>query len=87
MSSKSQRVLRGRLGGFTRASLYDGLAVTAKARQTFLDRFERDVDPDHQLPAAERARRAEAARKAHFTRLAMKSAKARSRPAQAVDED
>ncbi len=79
MLSKSQRQLRARLGAYTRASQYDGKAVTAKARQTFLDQFEQQVDPDKQLPPAERARRAQAARKAHFTRLAMKSAKARSR--------
>jgi hypothetical protein len=80
--SESQRKLRARLAGLTRSSLYDGKTVTAKARQTFLDQFEERVDPDKQLPTAERARRAEAARKAHFTRLAMKSAKARSRPEQ-----
>jgi hypothetical protein len=77
--SKPQRQLRARLAAFTRASLYDGKAVTAKARQTFLDQFEQQVDPDRQLPIAERARRAEAARKAHMTRLALKSSKTRSR--------
>ena len=87
MLSKSQRILRARLAAYTRASVYDGRAVTAKARQTFLDHFDEQVDPDHHLPLAERARRAEAARKAHFTRLALKSSKTRSRPAQAVDED
>jgi hypothetical protein len=80
--SRSQRKLRARLGAYTRASQYDGKAVTAKARQTFLDQFEQQVDPDHLLPLAERARRAEAARKAHFTRLALKSSKTRSRPTQ-----
>jgi hypothetical protein len=40
-------------------------------------RFERQVDPDGTLPEAERLRRAEAARKAYFTGLAFKSAKAR----------
>lgn len=79
MLSKSQRVLRARLAAFTRASQYDGLTVTAKARQTFLDQFELQVDPDHLLPVAERARRAEAARKAHFTRLALNSSKTRAR--------
>ncbi len=82
MLSQSQRILRARLAAFTRSSLYDGKTVTAKARETFLASFERKVDPDHLLPAAECARRAEAARRAHFTRLAMKSAKARSRPDQ-----
>jgi hypothetical protein len=81
---ESQRKLRARLAGLTRSSQYDGKAVTAKARQTFLDQFEQQVDPDHQLPVAERARRAEAARKAHFTRLALKSSRKRT---QAIDED
>jgi hypothetical protein len=42
-----------------------------------MDRFERDVDPDGTLPLAERARRAEHARKAYFAELARKSVKAR----------
>jgi hypothetical protein len=81
---KSQRVLRARLAAFTRSSMYDGKVVTAKARETFLAGFERKVDPDNILPAAERARRAEAARKAHFTGLALKSSRKRT---QAIDED
>ncbi|WP_370332603.1 hypothetical protein [Mycolicibacterium hippocampi] len=44
-----------------------------------LDKFERQVDPDGTLPSAERARRAEHARKAHFQRMALKSAQARRR--------
>jgi len=50
---------------------------TAKARATFLQRFldEQPVD----LPPEERQRRAEAARKLHFTRLALASAKARQK--------
>ncbi|MCB1006990.1 MAG: hypothetical protein KDB35_22595 [Acidimicrobiales bacterium] len=53
------------------------MAGTAKARSAFLDRFEREVDPDGVLAPAERARRAHHARKAYFTRLAFKSAQAR----------
>lgn len=79
MLSRSQRKLRARLAAYTRSSQYDGRAVTAKARQTFLDQFEHQVDPDNQLPKAERARRAEAARKAHFTRLALRSARTRAK--------
>lgn len=56
-------------------------ARTAPARQAALDRFERDVDPDGELAPAERARRAEHARKAYFKRLALKSAQARRRRA------
>ncbi len=57
----------------------DGTAHTAPARKAFLDRFEREVDPDGELEPAERARRAGHARKAYFIGLALKSAKARRR--------
>lgn len=40
-------------------------------------RFETQVDPEGRLSPAERSRRAEHARKAHFKRLALKSAQAR----------
>lgn len=70
--------LRGRLGAFVMHSRHDPRATTARAREAFLDRFEREVDPEGVLPPAERARRAKAARKAYFTRLAMTSAKARA---------
>jgi len=44
-----------------------------------LDKFEHQVDPEGKLSPAERAQRAEHARKAHFKRLALKSARARRR--------
>jgi hypothetical protein len=47
------------------------------ARAVFLAQFERQVDPDGLLPSAERRRRAEQLRSAHFARLALASAKAR----------
>lgn len=50
---------------------------TRPAREAFLRRFERLVDPNLQLPAAERERRAEHARRAYFLTLARKSAAAR----------
>jgi hypothetical protein len=43
-----------------------------------MDRFERQVDPDGTLPADERAKRAESARKAYFTALALRSSRARA---------
>ncbi|VEG42719.1 Uncharacterised protein [Mycolicibacterium flavescens] len=46
-----------------------------------LDQFEREVDPEGVLTPTERAQRAEHARKAHFKRLALKSAQARRRKA------
>lgn len=56
-------------------------ARTAPARAAFLDRFEREVDPERRLSPAERIRRAESARRAYFLKLAAKSAKARNRRA------
>ncbi len=72
------RALRARLGAHAlHAKVTDPSAHTAPARQAFLERFEHEVDPDGTLPPADRARRAEHARKAYFTRLALASAKAR----------
>jgi len=61
------------------AKTQDRTARTARARAAFLDRFERQVDPDHKLPPDERARRADSARRAYFVNLALKSAQARRR--------
>jgi len=70
--------LRGRIGAYSLHSRRDPRETTAPARAAFLSRFEREVDPDGVLPEAERLRRAESARKAHFARLALKSARARA---------
>jgi hypothetical protein len=55
----------------------DRSARTQAARDGLLARFERQVDPDGVLPLDERAKRAESARRAHYQRLALKSAQAR----------
>ena len=55
----------------------DRSSRTAPARQAFNDRFEQQVDPDGKLTPAERAKRAEHAKRAYFLRLALKSAKTR----------
>ena len=67
-----QRSLRARLAAFTLHSLRDPVETTAAARSAFLARFEAQVDPDRQLPEAERLRRAEMAKRAYFTRLALR---------------
>ncbi|PZS03652.1 MAG: hypothetical protein DLM56_08680 [Pseudonocardiales bacterium] len=54
-----------------------GKTNTAPARKAMLDRFDRQVDPDGLLDPADRARRAEHARKAYYTRLALQSVAAR----------
>ena len=71
--------LRARIGGLALAAQRNSRAYTAKARASFLNRFEREVDPDSLLPSAERQRRAAAAKKLYFARLALRSAKARRR--------
>lgn len=77
--SHAQRVLIGRLGAYTMLSRNDPYEVTKAARAAFVSKFERDVDPDGVLPLEERLRRAEMARKAHYTRLAIRSAEVRRR--------
>lgn len=57
----------------------DRSARTLPARTAMLAKFEREVDPDGTLLPAERARRAENARKAHYQRMAYRSAQARRR--------
>lgn len=75
-----QRALRARLAAHRSwAQTVDPSARTAAARRAFDKRFENEVDPDHVLPDDERARRAEHARKAYFTSLALKSSGARRR--------
>jgi len=74
----AERSLRARLGAYAQQAKYDTKQTTQAARDAFMGRFEREVDPDGVLPEAERARRAEAAKRVYFTRLAWKSAKARS---------
>jgi hypothetical protein len=55
----------------------DRTARTRPARETFLKRFEKEVDPDGKLPPEERRQRAEHAKRAYMLRLAKRSATAR----------
>jgi hypothetical protein len=73
----SERSLWARAAAYRLHSLYDSRDLTANARAAFRDRFTNQVDPDRVLPEAERQRRAECARKAYYTALAAKSARAR----------
>ncbi|MFN0071385.1 MAG: hypothetical protein ACKVVP_07855 [Chloroflexota bacterium] len=70
--------LRGRIGAYALHATHDPRETTRAAREQFLSKFEREVDPDGVLPEPERLRRAEAAKKAHFARLALASARKRS---------
>lgn len=74
----NERKLISKLGGHAKAArTLDPAAATAQARMAFLSRFEQQVDPDGVLDAATRGRLADAKRREHFTRLALKSAQAR----------
>jgi len=77
--SDSIASLRGRIGAYSLHAQRDSRETTAAARAAFMRRFEDAVDPDCILTLVERNRRAGAARKAHFARLALKSAKTRAR--------
>lgn len=56
-----------------------GKTNTAPARDAFMMRFEDQVDPNRELPEAERQRRADAALKAHMASIALKSSRTRAR--------
>jgi hypothetical protein len=71
--------MRARLAAFALHAQRDSREITRAGRQAFIARFELEVDPDAVLPEVERRRRAEAAKKAYFTALALRSAKARRR--------
>jgi hypothetical protein len=74
-----QRTLRARMGAHALHAKRDPRETTRAAREASQGRFEREVDPDGTLPEAERMRRADHARRLHFTRMAYLSAKARQK--------
>lgn len=78
------RSANAKAAALTRVAKEGGAAVSAPARRAFLDKFLNQVDPDRVLPEIERQKRAQAARKAYFTRLAAKSAQARRNKANAA---
>jgi hypothetical protein len=78
LSYPTVRAINGAIGAHEKwARTPDRSAATQAARTAFNDRFEREVDPDGTLPPAERAIRAEHARKAYFLRMAAASVKSR----------
>src|ERR1700704_5730756 len=59
------------------ANTSDRAARTEPARRAALARFERQVDPNNELPEDERRRRAASPRRSYFRLLALRSARAR----------
>lgn len=77
--SPEQRTQRARIAALTRWSNEDPKPTAQRAQAGLRARFEREVAEKYpDLPQAELARRAEAAYRAHFARLAFASAKARA---------
>lgn len=74
-----ERRLRARVAANTRWSREDPAEQANKMRGGFRRKFEREVDPNGELPQVERERRARAALRAHMARLALKSSRARSK--------
>jgi hypothetical protein len=78
--SPGERRLFGRAGAYESwARTVDRSARTEPARRAFNAKFADEVDPNHELPEEERARLAEAARKAYYARLSAKSVQSRRR--------
>jgi hypothetical protein len=78
VSTPEQRSLSARIAVHASwANTANRTARTAPGTKAFLERFEKQVDPDGVLSPVERAKRAEHARKAYFLSLAAKSAAAR----------
>jgi hypothetical protein len=70
--------MRGRIAADMRwAREPDRTEATEPARDGFLRKFEREVDPEGVLDPVERARRASNLLRAHMTKLARKSAASR----------
>lgn len=79
-STSPQRAMIARVAAHESwARTPDRAARTAPARRAALARFDKLADPEGVLPTAERARRAEHLAKAHYQRMALRSAQARSR--------
>lgn len=79
-----ERILRARMAAHASWAKTDNRTDrTSNARKAFLDRFEKQVDPDGKLDPASRALRAESARKSYYSNLALKSSIARRKAVEA----
>ena len=73
----AERSLRGRIGAFSLHAM--GKTDTRAARAAFMGRFEKEVDPEGVLPEPERLRRAELAKRAYFSKLALRRVQNKAR--------
>lgn len=79
MTTPEQRSMRARIGAYSMHAKHDPKVTTQAGRDVFMNRFDREVDPNCVLSLEVRLRRAKSARKAHMTRLALASSKARAK--------
>lgn len=77
----AERSMRAKLAAHQRWAKEDPRNAMKEARRGLESKFERDADPEGVLDPAERHRRAEHLRKAHFLKLSLASAQARRRKA------
>lgn len=73
----AERSVRARIAAHHRWAKTDPAEASESARRRIEDRFLREADPTGLLAPAERARRADHLKRAYFSGLALKSAKAR----------
>ncbi len=71
-------MLRARIAAHTLHAQRDSRELTQAARDARWEGYLSRVDPDRKLTDAERTRRAESARAADMSRLALKSSQARA---------
>lgn len=84
--SRSQRQLRGRIGGLSLIATHGADNPNLRtARRAFLDRFLKEIDPS--LPQSERLDRAETAKRLYMTKLSLKSSIARARRGRLSDDE
>jgi hypothetical protein len=80
--SPRARSARARLGAYAQHAKYDTRETTAKARQVFRESFAAAIREEHpELDEDEVQRRGDAARKAWYSQISFRSAKARARRA------
>jgi hypothetical protein len=75
----ARRATIARIAALTRWSQTDSKDAMEHVRAGLDGWFERQVDPDGALDPDERQRRAEAFKKAHYQRMALKSARVRAK--------
>ena len=77
MSTPSQRRLAARIGGLSLHLNNDSNEIAARARLGLGRKFEREIDPEGRLSSAELASKVRLAKSLYYTRLALRSSKAR----------